>query len=550
MKLKMIGIMVLIALLAFSTVPIVSHAASSPTFTPPSNLKMGTFEPYPGASNYGANATKIGTWVSMSWGVNSAYQTGAVDFPYQFLLGDFYENGQNVAQDIYVNIHLNWSVINSEDLGNGFMGTSVGAPYWGWFNEYQYQFGVGDGADGAKPFKLVLAQGNSTVLSINVTEGSQLQPSTVSFPDPAPIQNGSFYLILFSPMYYPQTVYAGNNSNQFVGYEPIYIGEGEYNALNSHVSGKPTTSVNAGLTGASALLNWTFSGGDWNVTFVHYLNNDPADTSSSNIQVLQYDNFTYKQTGGEVHLRYNFTLNQASGVYAWQFNTQINSESYGQAFLVYNNITVQQSGDRPPMITIQIQSGKQGGSSTVNIIGKDAKNSSISLEISIWFGNDMYTVPNASYENVIYYFAPASIPSGGNYSLTFTNNFYGELNVEVLSENIYGEWNNSYASSVVKASVYSNGSFQFPTPAKSWITSPFSSPLNALLLVAGIGLFLFSVHESGLEGAARRRIMQGLNAPFLDVRTHYLAAVVLFLLAFVNWSLLFATITSWGGLIP
>jgi hypothetical protein len=159
-------------------------------------------------------------------------------------------------------------------------------------------------------------------------------------------------------------------------------------------------------------------------------------------------------------------------------------------------------------------------------------------------------VPNATFENVIYYFAPANVTSGTNYSLpSFTNDFYGELNVEVLSENIYHEWNNSYASSVVKSNIY-NGSFHLPGPAKSWITSPFSSPLNALFLVAGIGLFIYSVHESGLEGAARRKIMQGLGSPFMDFRTHYLAAVGLFLLAFVNWSLLFATITSWGGLIP
>ena len=160
-------------------------------------------------------------------------------------------------------------------------------------------------------------------------------------------------------------------------------------------------------------------------------------------------------------------------------------------------------------------------------------------------------MPNATFENVIYYFAPANVTSGTNYTLpSFTSNFYGELNVEVLSENTYHQWNNSYASSVVKSNVYSNGSYHFPGPAQSWITSPFSGPLNAVFLVAGIGLFIYSVHESGLEGAARRKIMQGLNAPFLDVRTHYLAAVVLFLLAFVNWSLLFATITSWGGLVP
>ena len=546
MKFRKFAITALLLVLVISTVPIASHASSSPS------VKMGTFEPNPDVSNFGGNSSKIGQWVSMSWGINSAYQVGAVNYQYQFLFGNFYQNGQQVVQDVYVNIHLNWTAIGS-DGDFGPMGTSLGAPYWGWLNEYQYQFAVGDGMGNGKPLKLVLVQGNTTVLATNVTEGVRQQPSTVSLPDPNPIQNGSFYIILFAAMYYPQTIYAGSSSNQFVAYEPVYIGEGEFNALNSHVSGKPTTSVNAGLLGASALLNWSFSAGEWEVTFVHYLNNNPSDNSSTNIQVLQYYNFTYKSTGGIAHLRYNFSLNQASGVYAWRFLTSVNDVSYGSSFIVYNNVSVQQSGDKPPMISIYIKPARQGGNEQISVYAKDAKNSSIFLEISVWYGNDIYTIPDPNFSNVLYYFAPANVSSGANYSLpAFTNDFYGELNVEVLSENIYHEWNNSYASSVVRSNVYQNGSFSWGSAPKQWFASPLSSPLNAIFLVAGVGVFIYSVHESGIEVEVRRRVMEGLGAAgFLaDARTHYLAAVFLIIIAFVNWSLVFATITSWGGMIP
>jgi hypothetical protein len=542
MKLKMIGIIVLLVMLAFSTVPVVSHAASSPTFTPPSNLKMGSFVADPEV--VGGNATNLSKWFSMSWGINQAYQVGAVDYPYQFLYGDFYQNGQEVVQPIQVEFTINWTAVrNNMAIVNDGSWTKLGAPQWTSTAGGAFATGLIDSLYNY-PIHVFYIQ-NTTIEEYNITTAQGQSEYTVPSFYPVSAVNGSFYIVV-------QTEYATHNFGEDgygqLGYRTIYVGEGEFNALNSHVLGKPTTVVNSQLAGASALLNWSFSAGEWNVEFVHYLNNNAADTSPSNIQVLAYYNFTYQQTEGVKDLRYNFSATQPSGVYGWRFHEGITD--YGTSFIVYNNITVQQSGDKPPMITIQINSGRQGGTSTVNIIGKDARNSTISLEISIWFGNDIYTVPNATYENVLYYFAPASIPSGGNYSLTFTNNFYGELNVEVLSENIYGEWNNSYASAVVKANPYSNGSYHFSGPSPSWITSPFSGPLNALFLIAGIGLFIYSVHESGLEGAARKKVMQGLGSPFLDVRTHYLAAIVLFLLAFVNWSLLFATITSWGGLIP
>ena len=541
MKLKMIGIIVLLVVLAFSAVPIVSYGASSPTFTPPSNLKMGSFVPNPEV--VGGNASNLSKWFSMSWGINQAYQVGAVDYPYQFLYGNFFQNGQQVVQPIQVEFTINWTKVASTDpLG-------IGEPGWtdlGTFTGFQtgvFDTGEPGSSLGNYPIHVFYVQ-NSTILEYNVTTEQGQSTYTVPSFMPTSAVNGSFYIVV-------QVEYAIDTLGEVgqKGYRTIMVGEGEYNALISHVTGKPTTSVNAGLTGASALLNWSFSAGEWSVTFVHFLNNNPSDLSSSNIQILQRNNFTYEQTGGIAHLRYNFSLNQVSGVYAWQFHEGITD--YGTSFVVYNNVTVQQSGDKPPMISIFIKPASQGGSEQISIYAKDAKNSSIFMEISVWYGNDIYTVPNATFENVIYYFAPANVTSGTNYTLpSFTSNFYGELNVEVLSENIYHQWNNSYASSVVKSNVYSNGSYHFPGPAQSWITSPFSGPLNAVFLVAGIGLFIYSVHESGLEGAARRKVLQGLNAPFLDVRTHYLAAVVLFLLAFVNWSLLFATITSWGGLFP
>ena len=543
MNVRKAWVFLLLSFLVISIIPMASYASSSPTFTPPSNLKMGSFVADP--EIVGGNATNLSKWFSMSWGINQAYQVGAVDYPYQFLYGDFFQNGQQVVQSVQVEFTINWTAVrNNMAIVNDGSWTKLGAPQWTSSAGGAFATGLIDSLYNY-PIHVFYIQ-NTTVLEYNVTTAQGNSEYTVPSFYPTSASNGSFYIVV-------QTEYAthnfGENGYSQLGYRTIYVGEGEFNALNSHVSGKPTTSVNAGLTGASALLNWTFSAGEWNVTFVHFLNNNPADLSSSNIQVLQHDNFTYKQTGGIVHLRYNFSLNQVSGVYAWQFHEGITD--YGTSFVVYNNVTVQQSGDKPPMISIYIKPAKQGGSEQISIYAKDAKNSSIFMEISVWYGNDIYTVPNATFENVIYYFAPANVTSGTNYTLpSFTSNFYGELNVEVLSENTYHQWNNSYASSVVKSNVYSNGSYHFPGPSPSWVTSPFSSPLNALFLVAGIGLFIYSVHESGLEGAARRKVLQGLNAPFLDVRTHYLAAILLFLLAFVNWSLLFTIITSWGGLVP
>ena len=538
MNVRKAWVFLLLSVLVISIIPMASYASSSPTFTPPSNLKMGSFVADPEV--VGGNATNLSKWFSMSWGINQAYQVGASTYPYQFLYGNFYQNGRQTVQPIQVEFTINWTKVASTDpLG-------IGEPGWTDLGSFTgFQNGVFDTGEpgsslGNYPIHVFYVQ-NSTILEYNVT--TEQGQSTYTVPSFMPISavNGSFYIIV-------QVEYAIDTLGEVgqMGYRTVYVGEGEFNILQLNTDGPPTPVVNGQ---GPAYLNLSFSGGDWNVEFVHFLNNNPGNNSTSNIQILQRYNFTFTQTRGTVRLMYNFTSSNPAGVYGWRLYEGITG--YGSTFVVHNNVTIQQSGDKPPMISIYIKPARQGGIEQISVYAKDAKNSSIFLEISVWYGDNPYIVPYPSFSNVIYYFAPANVTSGTNYTLpSFTSDFYGELNVEVLSENIYHEWNNSYASSVVKSNVYNNGSYNSPGPTQSWITSPFSGPLNAVFLVAGIGLFIYSVHESGLEGAARRKVLQGLNAPFLDVRTHYLAAILLFLLAFVNWSLLFTTITSWGGLFP
>ncbi len=538
MKTKLLSL-VLAAILIGSISLETSLAASPP------NVQMGTFEPDPQATAWGGSPSGIGKWFSASWGVNQAYQVGAVDYPYQFLYGDFYQNGQEVVQGVMVQFSINWSAV-ANDPGLAWLlpipgdgATLLGAPPGASLGT-----GIGSGAISylsGHPIRVFYVQ-NGTVLEQNVSTSTSTGTYTVPVFIPTSANSGPFYIVFQTAEY--------NMIGQFEGYEPIYIGEGEFNALNSHVSGKPTSVVNSLGIQANALLNWSFSAGEWNATFVHYLNNNPSDNASSNIQILQYDNFTYKSTGGTIDLQYNFSSSQPSGVYGWRFHEGVTD--YGTSFIVYNNATSVASGDKPPMISIWIKPASQGGNEEIYITARDNKSTWVGLEVSVWYGNDPYTVPNPSYENVLYYFAPYNVSTGTNLSLpSFSNIFYGELNVEVISHNSYNLWNNSYAQSVVRSNVYQNGSggnfFQNSVPL---LVEPFISPINALFLVAGLGILLWSIHRSGIEARVVRKAERGLGNGGFYVPTHYLTAFVLIVLSFVNWSLVFSMITNWGGMIP
>jgi hypothetical protein len=535
-----VALVALTVILIASEVPLASLGASPP------NISMGAFEPDPQATSWGAVPSDIGKWFSASWGINQAYQLGAVSYPYQFLYGDFYLNGQEAVQPVEVEFSINWSVVkNNPGLADFLLILGYGATVMGAPPLESISTGIGSGAvsyDSGFPIRVYFEQ-NGTVLEQNVSTSANVNQYSVPVFIPTSAAQGPFYIVFEAQTF--------NMWGQKAGYEPIYIGEGEFNLLSSHVSGHPTSVVNSLSSSASAMLNWSFSAGAWNVTFVHYLNNNPSDNASSNIQVLQYDNFTYKQTGGTAKLIYNFSSTAPSGVYGWRFHEGVTS--YGTSFIVYNNASSVLSGDKLPMISIYIKQSAQGQGEVVSVTARDNKSSWIDLEISVWYGNDPYTVPNPSYTNVLYYFAPYNASNGENISLpSFSNIFYGEINVEVISHNSYDLWNNSYAQSVVKSNVYSNGTGGgnlFQNGVK-WLVEPLSSPVNALFLVAGIGILLWSIHRSGISSQAWKTALSGLGGSNggVYIPTHYMAAILLIILAFINWTAVLALISTWGAL--
>ena len=209
-------------------------------------------------------------------------------------------------------------------------------------------------------------------------------------------------------------------------------------------------------------------------------------------------------------------------------------------FLVYNNATSEQSGDSAPSVSIWIKPAEQNAHEIIGIKTSDAKSATIYIQVSIWFGNDIYTVPSPSFENVIYYFAPYAVGNNHNLTLNFTNTFYGQLNVEVISHNTYGMWNNSYASSVVKSNVYNNGSgIIAPSGPSIWVI-PIDSPLNIILFILGAGILVFSIKRSATIANVTRnaiaRIRQGqVNVPAtVSIPTHYIAAFLFLFLSAVN----------------
>ena len=520
----------LIGMVLIGSMMLVIPQAQASTALPA--VPLGTFQPDPQIKNLGGYPSDIGKWFSASWGINQAYQVGATDQPYNYLFGNFFQNGQQVVQPVQASFTINWSALGSYITAfHGTWETPLGAPNYDYFST-----GINT------PIEIFFVQ-NSTTLEYNVTTTQESTTFIVPSFMPTSAVSGAFYIIFEAEMY--------NWPGNLLGYEPIYIGEGQFQALNAHVSGKPTTTVDSQITGASALLNWTFSAGEWNATFIHYRDNNPADLNSSNLQALAYYNFTYAKTGGISHLRYNFSSSQPSGVYGWDLHEGITH--YGTSFIVFNNITSEQAGDSAPSVSIWIKPAEQSAREIVGISVSDAKSTTIYLQVSVWFSNDMYTVPSPSYENVLYYFVPYAVSNKQNITLNFTDTFYGQLNVEVISHNTYGMWNNSYASSVVKSDVYNNGSGgNLFVLGPSWLVEPFSGPLNALFLVAGIGVLLFSIKRSGMDANMVKRAMRGMggqNGGFF-LPTHYMAAIVLIAFSVINWALLFATVTSWGHLIP
>ncbi|GGM68286.1 hypothetical protein GCM10007108_03000 [Thermogymnomonas acidicola] len=123
----------------------VVHASSNPL----SALSLGSWQVDQRAvHNWGVNSSAVEQWFNVSWGSNQAEEAGAVDFPYQFMYGNFYMNGKLVAQPISINVHINWAVVGNYPAvsilgapGDG--ATPLGAP-----SGEAISTGIGSGAIG------------------------------------------------------------------------------------------------------------------------------------------------------------------------------------------------------------------------------------------------------------------------------------------------------------------------------------------------------------------------------------------------------------------
>lgn len=508
-----------------------AFATSSAPATFSLNVPMGQFIPDQQAkSDWGAFPVDIGKWFSASWGVNPAYGVGAVAYPYQYVYGNAYQSGISVTEDVIVQLTINWTVAVHYASLNG---THLGAPQWGWLGTYSDQLSLGEGQ---YPVKVEIIQGGKVLNTENVTTaflgGGSSTFTVPAFVDPQPIANGSFYIVFLTALFTP----TGIGLDTFLGYIPIYIGHGDFKPVVARIVGNPTDVVKG--TG-QASVEWAFSAGNWNVKFVYFKDGMANDTRPSNIEVMQWNNFTYVETGGLKILTYNFTSANLIGIYAWIFSETVTG--YGKHFVVYDK------GNAPvPEVIIWISPGTQEDNETVSIISIQNSSPYINLQVVIWYGNDINLVPSPTMAGVVEYFTPYNVSSGQNKSISFTNSMNGELNVEVLSKNAQGQSNNSFAMQRIK-----NQSVVTPPPPfhgnTTWFpVSPFSSTFNELFLLGGVGLFAYSAYDSSRNSAQRKMSMFSRRGqgPGFYFPTHYAAAIFLIILSLVNWIAIYQNVLN------
>ena len=101
----------LIGMVLIGSMMLVIPQAQASTALPA--VPLGTFQPDPQIKNLGGYPSDIGKWFSASWGINQAYQVGATDQPYNYLFGNFFQNGQQVVQPIQASFTINWSALGS-----------------------------------------------------------------------------------------------------------------------------------------------------------------------------------------------------------------------------------------------------------------------------------------------------------------------------------------------------------------------------------------------------------------------------------------------------
>ena len=513
---------------------------------PLSSLQVGSFQVDPrGVQNWHVSAAGVEKWFTASWGTNIAEKVGAVDYPYQFLYGNLFMNGQLESQSITVNVVLNWSMIKAFPAVALLALPGDGATIQGAPTGEAISTGIGSGAIGyfsGYPFHIYIETSNGSALATTMlyTSTSTSDYQVTLQPDRG--YNGTIYIEIYSMMYTEWNA-------QPVKYFPLYVGVGQFTQLTANVQG--STSVVKGS--GPAFLNFTFNAGNWSVNFDKVLNGNPANESATNLQVLQTYHFTYSGTGGAKQLIYNFTSINSPGIYVWMINESVTK--YGSTYVVHDLKT-----KVPPKVLMWMSPGKLDGQETVSVtVVSNTSQTNITVYLSIWYGTDEYMVPPAGASNVLLYNSPYSVISGQNLTLSFRNSMDGQLNLQVIA-NASGDFNLTRDFTTIGNNVTGPPGGN----VSAWFIWPpwDGGPVNQLLLLGGGILILYSLGASlgnvevddrvrKAERIRNRELSMGEKVAYRmpanltsAYSAHFGAAIFLLALSVINWNLVLTAITS------
>ena len=541
-KLTIIGIIAVLVMTAgMSTV----YASSSSL----SSLQMGSWQVDPSAvQNWKVDAGQVDQWFSASWGTNVAESAGAVNYPYQFLYGNFFFNGKLSAQSITVNIAINWTEaekyaatpIFSPAPGDG--ATGLGAP-----SGEVISTGIGSGAVSyfsGYPIHVYVMSANGTTLGSGQIYTSTSTSDYSLTLQPTTVYNGTVYVEMYAMMYTEWNA-------QPIKYFPLYIGVGKYTQLVANVQG--STSLVKGL--GPAYLNFTFNAGNWSINFDHVLNGNPQNMSATNLQVLRTYHFTYASTGGNKQLIYNFTSSNPPGIYVWTFNESVTK--YGSTYVVHDL-----RASFPPKVLTWMSPGKLDGQETVSVtVVSNVSQENITVYVSVWYGTDEYMLPPSGASNVLYSNSPFQLISGQNFTLTFKNTMDGQLNLQVIA-NASGNLNLTRDFTTIGNNVSSPPGGNI----SSWFVWPpwSGGPVNELLLLGGGILVLYSLIASAgnvevdetvrkAEKIRNRELSMGEKVGYRmpmnltsTYSAHFGGAIILLVLSVINWDKVVSSIPGAG----
>ncbi|AGB04091.1 hypothetical protein AciM339_0226 [Aciduliprofundum sp. MAR08-339] len=424
----------------------------------------GTYNIYKPCYKYIAGTDYIEDFITFI--DNDAYESGVVNEPYHFLASIWagYNN-----QRVGVSFFLNYGHVyaNQVDIGHNAR-----------FIFYQEKSWVGD----------LWKDENKTVHYYNITAGwSQLSPAPAGSAENAQGYYSNTSFLTSSSEFYPGIfgidvyVYVTSSGYKKVATIYGYFTSGVASVKNVHDAAvwkegeQPYTSIEISL-----------SEGKWDVSLWYGGTTPPIEvekgkvTNSEGKLIKDFGEWS----GVTKTFRYNFTQNDSSGIYVW-----IITSLYGDSLLssyswtVYNN----KPDVHPPRVTVT-RTGlfKQGAEVHFYIKAFDDNSSQIKVWVIAWFGNNMYQMPDPATNLIVAYFKPFVIKNGGSADWGVQLNYYGNINLNIISEDKDGNWNITRVQYFVDKA--SGGGYTIYAP---WFMWPWEDTTHLILLLIGL-LFLLS----------------------------------------------------------